>query len=279
MDRVFRSWSALTKTDVQNIADKTRPEDYSKGWYGDRIYMPEYTSDLNGKEITLEFENRRWHYHFIESRKLRWNAEGEKETEAICNIHQAPDEPGMYFVQHYCPGSRPPTAHTLILDFNTGRATMVIAKIGIPECAMQVQREFLFGVIKGFNVSGLPHCFTDDLVGTAIIWTYDEPGPKVKHIYSSPYYYTYTGYFRGIWMASNPADYVKINDHMYIFSMVEERQTGAQGLFLINMNTLHDVGSFFGCHATGLECYTVGAKGELSSMATSEEEYRLMASL
>lgn len=276
MERAFRTWSSLTAMDVQRISDQTLPEKYSKGGLGDGEYMPAYTSDLDGREITLTFGDRSWKYRFIESRKLMWSAAGEKETEAHCNIHQASDEPGMYFVQHYCPGSRPPKAHTLILDFNTGRATMVVAMIGHPVNAAQVQREFLFGEIAGTEVSGDSHCFTEDLTGTAILWAYHKQAPKIKHIYSSPYYYTYAGYFGGIWMASNPADYVKINDHMYVFSMIEERQTGVQGLFLINMNTLHDVGSFFGCHAVGMECYTVGAKGELSTMYTTAEDYKNM---
>ena len=74
-----------------------------------------------------------------------------------------------------------------------------------------------------------------------------------------------TGENNSSWVASNPADYVKINDHMYIFSFVEERQAGTQGFFLINMELLHDVGSFFGVQAHGMECCTFGAKGELSS--------------
>ena len=66
------------------------------------------------------------------------------------------------------------------------------------------------------------------------------------------------------WMASNPADYVKITDDVFIFSFVEERQGGTQGFFVINTKELHDVGSFFGLQPHGLECYTFGAKGEWS---------------
>lgn len=105
------------------------------------------------------------------------------------------------------------------------------------------------------------------MVGKSILWTYhDKEDVRIRHIYTAPLYYTYImkqGEKR--WVASNPADYIKINDHMYIFTFVEERQAGTQGFFLINTETLHDVGSFFGVQATGLECCTFGAKGEWSS--------------
>lgn len=240
--------------------------------------MPEYTDDLAGKDFFFVFEDgRKWEYKFVEKMKLICTGDGEK-YEAPCAVHNAPGEEGMYFVQHYCPGSKPPTAHTLVIDTNTGRVTMVIAKIGHPKCEMQVQREFLFGVIEGANISGDPHDFTDELTGMAIRWTYHEGGEVVKHMYVSPCFYSYTGVFGdGLWMATNPADYVKINDHMYIFSMIEERQTGIQGLFLINTEILMDVVSFFGTYVTGMECATAGAKGVKSTLATTTYEYELIA--
>jgi hypothetical protein len=70
-------------------------------------------------------------------------------------------------------------------------------------------------------------------------------------------------------MASNPADYIKIKDHLYVFSLLEERQTGTQGVFLINTETLHNIGGFVGINEQNrFECYTVGAKGEWSTMQT-----------
>ena len=62
---------------------------------------------------------------------------------------------------------------------------------------------------------------------------------------------------------------MKINDHQYLFSFLEERQTGVQGLFLINMDSLHDVGCFSGINGEDrFESYTVGARGELTTMET-----------
>lgn len=275
--RAFRRWSAFTAADVQHICDHTPPEAYSRNPLSSGEYMPAYFSGLNGRSLCIEAGARRWEYSFHDTHMLSCTGDGESYENIYCMIHEAPDEPGMYFVHHYCPGAKPPTAHTMVIDLNTGRATLVIARIGHPECPYQVQREFLFGTVAGMNVSGDEHCFTDDLVGKAIRWTYQENGPKVKHIYASPLYYTYTGFFDGgFWMASNPADYVRINDHMYIFSMVEERQSGIQGLFLINTETVHDIASFFGCYAKGMECATAGAVGVWSESYTTRDEYGQM---
>lgn len=273
MQRIYRSWSRLTPMDVQRISDQTPPEKYMQGGLGGGEYMPAYTDALNGKTVSMTFEGgEQYTYEFVEARKLRWSAGSGERKDAPCNIHLVPGETDIYFVQHYVPGSRPPEAHTLVIDFGTGRATLVVAKIGTQNSPADVGRRFLFGTIDGAEVTGEPHGFTDELIGTAIVWEYFKGGPKVKHMYCAPGYYTYAGMFGGWWMATNPADYTKVNDHLYIFSMIEERQTGVQGLFLINTDILHDVGSFFGCHAVGMECYTVGAKGVRSEMTTTPEE-------
>ena len=140
--------------------------------------------------------------------------------------------------------------------------------IGVPAAAREVSRTWHFGLIEGYADPGYRHAHTTELVGKAVFWTYYEKEQvRVKHIYSAPLYYSYTMLdpaTGNCWMASNPADYVKITDDVFIFSFVEERQGGTQGFFVINTKELHDVGSFFGLQPHGLECYTFGAKGEWS---------------
>ena len=166
-------------------------------------------------------------------------------------------------------GSVPPTAHTLVLDCNTGLVTLCIAKAGmIAAEPRDITREFFFGITQGYQDMGERHSFTEDLVGTSIYWTYSVVRDiRIKHIYSSPRYYTYqmTNAKGQCWMATNPADFLKIGEGFYVFSFLEDRQVGTQGFFLINMNTLHDVGSFFGIHAHGMESCMCAAVGELTS--------------
>lgn len=265
-----RRWSTFTPADVQYLADHTPVERYSTSPLQEGEYMPAFSSRLNGRNITIVLEDG-WKltYEFVDTHQLRWSKDGGRTHEEYCQIVEAPDEERIFLVQHYVAGSAPPAAHSLILDFETGLATVCIASIGVPESAREVGRTFHFGLMEGYDDPGYRHGFTKELVGKAINWTYNEKtGLTIKHIYSSPLYYTYmmaNPKNNTRWVATNPADYVKINDHMYVFSFVEERQAGTQGLFLINLRTLHDVGSFFGVHIHGIECYVFGAKGEWAS--------------
>lgn len=266
--RMERRWSVLTKEEVQMLADRSTREHYTQamGWLKGE-YAPENTGELYGKHITVLFDEETILYEFWESNHLRWH-DGREWHEEYYEAVNAPDENDMYFVQYYLHGSVPPSAHTLILDFSNGLVTLCRAKIGVPASPVEVQRTFSFGIMGGYPDHDERHHFTEDLVGTAIEWTYTTHAQgnvsgKIKHIYSSPLYYTYELVTKDqkTWMGANPADYVKINDHMYVFSFVEERQTGSQGLFLINMNTLHDVGSFFSIGVYGLQCGVTGAVG------------------
>lgn len=269
MERMERRWSEFTKADVQMLADRTPVEQYHYTWLSQGEYMPPFSGQLAGKKITLLFgDGKSYRYHFTDIHQLNWSSGSGEGKEEYYEALQAPGEEEIFFVQFYCKKSVPPTAHTLVLDFKTGLVTLCIAKAGVKPAAREISREFLFGIMEGYEDLGERHGFTEDLVGKAIYWTYHErEEAKIKHVYTAPLYYTYIMSDKdgNCWVASNPADYVKINDHMYVFSFVEERQAGTQGFFLINMDTLHDVGAFFGIQAHGMECCLVGAKGELSS--------------
>ena len=269
MKRMDRRWSQYTREDIQKIADATPVEKYTCTWLSKGDYMPSFSGRLSGKEIKLLLDSgEQYLYRFTGKRELEWTGPDGVVHEEYYEALEAPGEEAICMVQHYCQKSVPPRAHTLVLDFGTGLVTMCIATVGVPQSAREVGRTFLFGIMDGFEDSGKRHEFTEELVGKSVLWTYHEKEQvKVKHIYTAPLYYTYcmTGENGTCWVASNPADYVKINDHVYIFSFVEERQAGTQGFFLINMELLHDVGSFFGVQAHGMECCTFGAKGELAS--------------
>ena len=269
MERMNRRWKSLTREEVQELFDSSSPEKYGVGGLANGEYMPPYTEELTGKSFAFLFEDgARYEYTFASQHELRWCQDGEEHTEYYQG-HLA--EQDIYFVQHTIKGSVPPQAHTLVFDTRNGLVTLCRARLGNESEAREMSHSFHFGIIEGYDeYPEERHHFTADLVGKAISWTYHEQMPPIKHIYSSELYYTYAMISGDqCWMASNPADFVKINDHLYIFSFIEERQAGIQGLFLINMETLHDVGSFTGINGMNLfECYTVGAKGELDTMET-----------
>ena len=272
MERMERRWSEFTREDIQKIADTTLPEKYSDNWLAKGEYTPPL-ANLGGKEIKIYLEKDQCIiYKFAGIDQLSWTECNIEESDVTFSkeyyeARQVPDSGEIYMIQYYCHGSVPPTAYTVVVDFQTGLVTVCKAQFCLGYNPREVTRTFRFGILDGYEDTGKRHEFTTDLVGKSILWTYHEKeNVRIRHIYTAPLYYTYImkqGEKR--WVASNPADYIKINDHMYIFTFVEERQAGTQGFFLINTETLHDVGSFFGVQATGLECCTFGAKGEWSS--------------
>lgn len=269
-ERMYRRWSHYTIEDVQELADRVTPEQYTYTSLGQGEYMLPYSDKLAGKEYVFRMDaGSIYTYRFVSIHTLFWKKDDGEEHEEYYEALELPDAPGFFQIQQYCKGSVPPTAHTLVLDCNSGLVTLCIAKTcTIAAEPRDITREFLFGIADGYTDTGMRHCYTEDLVGTAIYWTYSkEKNIRIKHIYSSPRYYTYqmTNDEGQCWMASNPADFLKIADGIYVFSFLEDRQVGTQGFFLINMKTLHDVGSFFGIHAYGMESCMVAAKGELTS--------------
>jgi hypothetical protein len=261
-DRAQRRWSHFTQDDVQRMAKATPPEEYRHGEWGEGPYMPAFSGDLVGRRFEIDFtDGLRAVYEFTGVNELKWSFGGDEHTD-ICDVHTI--TPNLYFVNHYVVDSKPPEAHQVVIDLDNGLVTLNVATMNHPIEPRDVMRTFHFGFITncGYEDPGYRHDFTTDMVGRAIYWTYHERGPKIKHMYITPFFYTVSGVRSPDWAASNPADYVKIRDGVYVFSFLEWRQSGAQGFFLMDFYQMHDVGCFFGMEPEGIVCYTIGAKGE-----------------
>lgn len=274
-NRMFRRWKSLTAEEVQALADASSPEIYTNLGFSHGPYMPPYSGDLDGKTLTFCFEDApSCTYVFTGLHDLEWTQEGVTHHDYYMCL---PSRPGIYLVQHHIVGSAPPQGRSVIIDLNTGLVTVCHARIGNKAAAREVSHRFFFGRIKGTE-GGPLHAFTRELVGKAIVWTYSHDDFHVKHMYTSEYYYTYAMLKGGeCWMASNPADFVKIADNLYVFSFLEERQGGAQGLFLMDLDAMHDVASFYSINGDQqFECYMAGAVGRFAPMETvfDDEEGR-----
>ena len=270
-ERMIRRWESLTRAQVQSIFESARPEDYAKGGFSDGPYMPPFADELCGRAIRFCFDDREpLEYRFVDRHTLVWCGADGVPHEEYYAAHPS-SRAGVYFVQHVIRPSKPPQCRTIIFDETARLVTLCAAHLDNGIEAREVAHEFFFGYLDDGNPPPESrHGFTKDLIGRAIEWTYKHDDFHVKHIYSSEYYYTYAMLRgNGCWMASNPADFVKIADDLYIFTFLEERQVGTQGFFLMDFQKMHDVGSFFGINVERkLECYTVGAKGVFVSPAT-----------
>ena len=261
--RWYRKWNLdMTAEEVRKIVKDTPPEEQRTS----RLrgpYTPEDSDALAGRTLEFSGEDRDLKWQILEKNLLRFTEDGRSYEPVFCQV--LTNNGTTFLVHHLIPEADPLRAVDLVLDMATGNATVILARLGTRHSARDVGRDFLFGRIKGeFPEEGPLHCFTSDLVGRAIVWTYHDGEYEVRHIYTTNYFYTYTMQTPdGCWVASNPADYVKINDHTYIFSFVEERQPGVQDLFLMDLDKMHDVGSSFGINGKDrLVSACIGAVGQ-----------------
>ena len=241
------------------------PENYIHSSVGAKYCPPDSTA-LDGKLLLFRGEGRVFSFAIDGDHKLRFSEDGGEEKNCYCNVKTLDGE--IFLVNQLIPGYECSRQVTLIADMKTGSATVCDAHVGTEHSNIDVGREFFFGKLDGDFAEGPLHCFTDELVGKAVNWDYGKL--VIKHMYVSNLYYTYShpGGDNGAWMATNPADYIKVRDNIYIFSFVEERQHGLQALFLIDLNQYHDIGCFYGARANHLASACIGAKGTPAPLTT-----------
>jgi len=269
--RWYRKWNLDVPKEhilavVENWAKPERFPEYSVSRMGGP-YTPPDCDDLQGKTLTFRGEGKVFVFEFFADNKIVFTDCDGKAHDCLGNVKTMDGE--VYFINHLVYGYAFGRQISLIADLKNGCATVVDAHFGTPNSNIDVGREFIFGALDGYYNGAPLHGFTDELVGTAIEWCYNPGQMLIKHAYVSNTYYTYGAPTRqGGWMATNPADYVKVRDNLFIFSFVEERQAGLQALFLIDTEKLHDVGSFFGIHDDHLSSACVGGKGTKAELTT-----------
>ena len=268
MKRWYRKFDlSITSDEVKAaVAKSSDPAQYAKISALAGPYTPEDVGDMIGKTLIFRGDAGVFTFNFKELNKVGFKEGDGEEVDCFVNVKTLDGE--VYFINFIVPGYEFARQISLIPDMKSGYATIVDAHFGTENCANDVDRVFLFGRLDGDFEDGEMHHFTNELVGKAIEWDY---GPqirmKIRHMYTSNLYYTYGAAApNGAWMATNPANYVKVRDDQFIFSFVEERQAGLQGLFLINLTQVHDVGSFFGCGRDHMSSACVGAQGTMAEV-------------
>lgn len=269
--RWYRKWDLdIPKETVKAVvAEWVTPEKfpiYSKTKLGE-AFTPDDVPDLDGKTLVFRGEGRVFTFAFLGGHNIQFTDGDKAPVDCLGNIKTMDHE--VYFVNHLVPGYECARQITLIADLKNGCATVCDAHFGTPNSNIDVGREFIFGQLDDYYTGGELHGFTNDLVGTAIAWNYGVGQLTIKHIYCCNTYYTYCASTpMGDWMATNPADYVKIRDNLYLFSFVEERQHGLQAEFLIDTEKLHDIGCFFGFSPDHISSACVGALGTKANILT-----------
>ena len=248
------------------VAEGFDPAKYSTSPLNGPASTPD-VDDLVGKALAFRGEEKNCDLRVTGLNELFFSEEGEPEKKCWVNVRTMDHE--VYFLNFLVPGYAMSRQITMIADMVTGCATIVDAHVGTPNSNIDVDRDFWFGRLEGDFAGGELHGFTTELLGKSIVWDYGNKPIRVKHIYTCDVYYTYVNrHPEGFWMASNPADYVKIRDGLYLFSFIEERQLGIQAIFLIDLARMHDIGCFYGCSGDHLTSACLGAIGEFADPNT-----------
>lgn len=241
--------------------NKNDPAVYTKSAF-DGPYAPQDSDAFNGRTLVFRGEDKVYSFRMEDTNEVWFSENCGPEEKCYGKLRTMDSE--VYLLNLTVPSFETARQVTLIADTVNGCATVCDAHIGTENCTRDVDREFIFGRIDGEYSKDAPlHSFTDELVGNAILWDYGPNFTRVKHIYISNLFYSYSmDTDDGPWMATNPADYVKVRDGLYIFSFVEERQPGVQMLLLIDTEKLHDIGCIFGVSENGMSSGCVGGRGE-----------------
>lgn len=250
-----RRWKFFTLEQVKEMARNTTPESV---WI-DTPASPVYASSdiLAGTKLRFEpYEGIAINYEFLDETQLEWNYDGEEKQKDLYRVTTLPGHEEIVFLHHFMAGFELPRSIDIIFDTTTGFATVVEAALGKPENPRDVMRSVFFGKIAGMNTpeNAFHPCFTTELMGKAFFWSNPNSNvPIIKYIIGAPNYYTYAMQIgqEHYWVATNPCEYVKIKEGVYLMSILESRQSGFLLNTLMNFDIMRDVQSGFGLGTDG----------------------------
>ena len=264
----------LTRDQVRDICFRDQKQGIPKSGIGECV-RGDFSEKISGKEFCLKFVDAEdIDYKIISGEKVSWKVGRNNFKEEYAQILELDSAPGLYLLNHIRGGTFPLQNVTLILDTTTNLATLILAELGDSARPRDVERNFYFASIKTENgYSPLKkHNFSTDLVGKIIDWHYDfENEFVVKHLYANNEHMVYLlleakDVEKGLLEAAE-CDYIKIRDNVYVMSWLEKGHQGMQGVALMDISAMHDVGSFFGINiGNRLDSYTFAARGEFSDL-------------
>ncbi len=228
--------------------------------------MP-FTDMLVGKEFILRYDNGGpvRHYKITEKYKLKYMEEGEsKWREEPYRAYEGDEK--LVFFSHILTDSKPRASVQVALDLINGLTTCIHSQMGTKYFGNETSYYAIFGVAEMDGLEPpryLRHEFTDELVGQAFAWNYnDQLG--AMHLYTTPHsaawtIFTETQALGAQWCA--PSIFVKIREGVYIYAANEEACNGNELVFMVNKRICHDCGFSFNGREDGVRLNVVGAIG------------------
>jgi len=269
--RPMKTNPILTKAQVDAAIAKNKtifPEPRT-GMAGNKGPISEF---LTGKELTLRYDSgMAIEYRFDEIQKLRWRRVDSLPADALAKAwHEERYEswesaPGVIMFGHLLSDAPDHDAFSIVVDFENALVTCLHGTMGTPYIANEAAVKTLFGVVEMKGLTPAPrylrHRFTDELVGRAVSWNYQQ-GLTSMHLYATPHSLSWIIFLEngsGGMEWSGPASYVKIRDELYLAYWLEESCNGTLGTILVNLRTMRNCGVDYNAGPNGLRLTAVGA--------------------
>lgn len=270
-----------------------------KKFEGMSIFRPPLCYELTGKRFDLVMDDGYDCTLEFDRETLRYTILGGEVREYPYDCLKADEE--TYFV-NFEDASEGHVARTFVLDMEHMLVTMARASMGHnPKWPRMTAISFSFGAIRkeDGSLEEIRHGYTSDMAGKAVNWNYGLF--EIVHVYSSERYYRVAFSEKRLermrkenptppaWLDENKKvpvyeddlAMIKIKDGLYLVSLSERILCQRNGhgnnlLFVMNFDTLHDVGRSYGTNGELQdENYTVGAFGTFfeTEMLTKPSTY------
>ncbi len=245
------------------------PRPLPEGTDGRRRYGVRFDRGIAGKVFRVVMDSLdEFVVRFLTDDMMETADRGEVLRKYSCTCMECDD--GVWFVTFM----KDETCVTLLLDVPGGLVTRVSTDMR-PEMMQLVRHSIEFGAIagQGREESFVRHCFTEDLVGSKVTWHYS-PYVSITHCYVSENYmrsslgkmkplpadapeeavFDATDRYRrwGNIFFEETAQFVRINDHLFLVCMAESNrnrvdplQGGGGMVYAFNTRRMQDYGRGF----------------------------------
>jgi hypothetical protein len=176
---------------------------------------------------------------------------------------------------HLLPGTQ--RGYTVVVDEVTRLATVFEVWFSGYEDNREVQRHIYYGYVDepGQPAPESRHGLTNRIEGKGFYWKQDN-GVETLEYYPSTFYSNFVELtrFGGELSFCGPSDYVKINDEVYIYSRTECEFSGTLTAYVLDVNTVEQIGMRLGFDQNDeLEYYVFTGRGEWVGQIAQFEQF------
>jgi hypothetical protein len=241
----------------------------------------EFSTSLIGKSLKIVSDNGPVLTYAFKSRNKLAIAEGN--STAVESGYSALDLKQIIFFSHLVPKTR--KGYGVFVDLKTNLATVFEVWFcggqdsgGLVLDNREVQRQIYYGYVEaaGKEAPKARHGLTNRIEGKGFHWRQDN-GIETLEFYASVVSSSFVELTRlgGELTFCGPSDYLKINDHMFIYDRTECEMSGIITMYALDLLTTKQVGMRLGFNEKDeLEYYMFTGTGEIVGQLAIFEPFR-----